>query len=48
MIGGRPFVAGAGFKLAGEPWVPPRSNICSCTGYAHIVDAVVAVGGAGA
>ena len=34
--------------LAGEPWVPTRSNICCCTGYVNIVDAVVAVGGAGA
>ena len=33
--------------LAGEPWVPPRSNISRCTGYVNIVDAVMAAGGGG-
>jgi len=32
--------------LVGEPWVPPRSNICRCTGYVNIVEAVVAAGSA--
>ena len=30
--------------LVGEPWVPPRSDICRCTGYWNIVEAVVAAG----
>jgi len=33
--------------LAGEPWVPPRSNVCRCTGYVNIVEAVMAAGGGG-
>jgi hypothetical protein len=31
--------------LVGERRVPPRSDICRCTGYVNIVEAVMAAGG---